>query len=278
VWSLYAPSVRAIAVAVLVATAAHARAAPTLGSHSAIVLQSGSRDELLATNADEIRPIASLTKLFVALVLRRHHLVLDSWSEITAADAAVADGGAAPRLRRGESFRNIDLLHAMLLVSENRVPTALARSVGLTPEQLVAELNALAGELGLAHTKFIDPTGIAGNQSTARELAIALDTALHDPLLARIMRTKRARFASRSDHQTIELTSTVRPLWERFRIRGGKTGHTDEAGYCMIVGADVAQRSVVMVFLGAPTSSARYGDFVRVAEWLARRLTGGPER
>jgi D-alanyl-D-alanine carboxypeptidase len=242
---------------------------PAIESSSAIALDAATGAELYAENADEIRPIASLTKIFVALVVRRHHLDLEAWTEITHVDAKAAEGGAGTRLLRGEAFRNLDLLHAMLMVSDNRVPTALARSIGLSPHELIDAMNELARKLGLDHTRFVDATGILGNQSTARELAIALRAVLRDPVLARIMHTRYARITSRSEAVTVDFRSTVQPLWEVSSIRGGKTGHTREAGYCFIVGARIAKRSVVMAFLGAPRSSARFSDFDQVSAWLA---------
>jgi len=242
-----------------------------LESPSVVVLDS-SGDVLFERDADRVRPIASLTKIFVALVLRKHKLDLDGWSEITDEDAKVADGGAGTRLLRGETFRNVDLLHAMLLVSDNRVPTALARSVKLSPRELLDEMNALAAKLGLAATKFEDVTGITGNRSTARELAIAMQEVLRDPVLARIMRTRYARITSKSEAVTIDYKSTVLPLWNKqFKIRGGKTGTTESAGHCMLIGAQIDDRAVTMAFIGGDSPNSRFLDFARMAHWLDNR-------
>jgi len=262
---------RALAIVVLL-TAPVAAAPPELASSHAVVIDAATGAELFAKGADELHPIASMTKLFVALLVRQRHVDLDAWTTITDDDARAAEGGAGTRLLRGETFRNLDLLHAMLLVSDNRVPTALARSVGLAPEELVGGLGALAEDMGLAHTAFADATGIHDNQSTAREMALALRAALRDPVIARILRTRYARVVSQSEAVTIDYTSTVRPLWNRrFTILGGKTGHTEKAGYCLLIGAHIGTRSVVMALLGAPTYDARFDDFERLAAWLAER-------
>jgi D-alanyl-D-alanine endopeptidase (penicillin-binding protein 7) len=133
-------------------------------------------------------------------------------------------------------------------------------------------MNALAAKLGLEHTKFDDITGITGNQSTARELAIAMQQALRDPVLARIMRTRYARITSRSEAITIDYKSTVVPLWNRqFKIRGGKTGTTDAAGHCMAIGAIVDGRAVTIALLGGESANSRFLDFARIARWLDER-------
>ena len=53
-------------------------------------------------------------------------------------------------LLEGQTFRNRDLLYAMLLASDNRVPSALARSIGLSSEELIDQLGRVAGDLGLS--------------------------------------------------------------------------------------------------------------------------------
>lgn len=258
-----------VAVAVLAGTARAEPDAPPLESPSVIVIDSESGTPVFEKDSDRVRPIASLTKIFVALVLRKHRLDLEAWTEITDEDAKAAEGGAGTRLLRGETFRNLDLLHAMLLVSDNRVPTALARSVLLSPRELLDEMNALAEKLGLEHTWFDDVTGIAGNHSTARELAIAMREVLKDPILARIMRTRYARVTSKSEAVTIDFKSTVLPLWNKqFKIKGGKTGTTEGAGHCMLIGTTIDGRAVTMAFMGGKSANSRFLDFARVARWL----------
>jgi D-alanyl-D-alanine carboxypeptidase len=261
----------AIAIVLLVATSARAESLQ-LDAPSAVVIDSDSGAVLLDRDADTVRPIASLTKIFVALVVRAHRLDLDGWTRITAEDVRAAAGGAGSALRRGEQFRNLDLLHAMLLVSDNRVPSALARSVGLSPDELRAAMNETAEQLGLGHTHFDDITGIAGNQSTARELATAMREVLRDPVLARIMRTRRAQVTSRSEAVTIEYRTTVGPLWTgRYRIRGGKTGTTEGAGHCMLIGATLGGRLVTIALLGGTSVRSRNADFATLAHWLGSR-------
>lgn len=264
-----------LAILAVAAAATSAMASPRvpetaqLESPSVVIVEASSHRELFAKHPDDPRAIASLTKIFAALVLRKHKLDLEAYTEITDEDAKIAEGGAPTRLLRGESFRNLDLLHAMLLVSDNRVPTALARSVKLSPQELLEEMNQLAQDMGLEHTKFVDVTGINDNQSTARELAIALDAVLADKVLAKIMRTRYARITSKSETLTIDYKSTVLPLWTKgLQIRGGKTGTTDAAGHCMIIAAKVHGHDVVMAFLGGAGEKSRFTDFSHAVHWL----------
>lgn len=264
----------AMAALAIASAAAPARAdgPPALASPSVAVLDAATGAEIYARRADDPRPIASLTKIFVAIALRRRHVDLERWTEINFDDATASAGGTHTLLLEGETFKNLDLLYAMLVSSDNRVPSALARSVGLSSAELIGELGRVAGDLGLSHTRFDDATGIRGNASTARELALALREALRDRLLSRIMTTRHARAVSRSEAITAHYTSTVRPLWDpRYKILGGKTGHTEAAGYCLAISAEIAGRSVVIALLGGNTNAARFDDFAALVGWLDAR-------
>lgn len=247
---------------------------PDIKSRSAIVLDAETGAEIFGQDADEIRPIASTTKIFVAMAVRKH-LDLDGWTEITKVDARHASGGARTRLDIGQTFRNKDLLRAMLIASDNRAPTALGRAAGMTPDELVAAMNALAKKLHLKHTKFIDPTGLRGNASTARELATALRAALGDDVLRSIMHQDAADIESKDHYAKIHYDSTNQPLVTRtWDVTGGKTGYTKAAGYCFITGARVNDREVMTAFLGAEDKLTRFDDFNRVAAWLDRGAPG----
>jgi len=249
---------------------------PEIRSKAMVVLDARTGAEIYGTAADELRPIASTTKIFVAMVVRKRGIVLDGWTEIARVDVEAAKGGSRTRLDLKEAFRNRDLLRAMLIASDNRAPTALGRAVGLDPAGLVAAMNQLARELGLARTKFTDASGLRGNQSTAREMARALRVALEDKVLREIMGTSSATIVSKDRSARIDYATTNVPLAEsRYRITGGKTGFTSAAGYCYITGAELAGRPVVMAFFGAEGKQTRFGDFHRVAAWIERGAPGG---
>jgi serine-type D-Ala-D-Ala endopeptidase (penicillin-binding protein 7) len=244
---------------------------PSIHSRSAVVLDAATGQEIFGKDADDIRPIASTTKIFVAMAVRKQ-LDLDGWTEISRVDARFASGGARTRLDIGQKFRNKDLLRAMLIASDNRAPTALGRAAGMSPDDLVAAMNAVARRLHLKHTKFTDPTGLRGNVSTAREMAIALRAALADDVLRGIMRQDTADIISKDHYARIHYGSTNQPLVVgRWDITGGKTGYTHAAGYCFITGARFDDREVVMAFLGASGKLTRFDDFNRIASWLDHR-------
>ena len=176
-----------VGAALAVAPAVRADDLPDVKSQVAVVIDRETGAEIFGKDADKVHAIASTTKIFVALAVRKKGLDLDGWTAIDNVDVKWAKGGSRTRLDLGQSYRNHDLLRAMLMASDNRAPTALGRAAGMTPDQLVAAMNGIAKDLHLKRTKFTDPTGLHGNVSTAREMAIALRAALEDDVLRAIM-------------------------------------------------------------------------------------------
>lgn len=253
-----------------------AMATPDIKSAGAVILDYDSGAVIYGKHADDVRPIASTTKIFVAMIVRRRGIDLDAWTEITKVDAAYAKGGARTRLDVGQSFRNVDLLRAMLMASDNRAPTALARAAGLSPSELVREMNALAKELRLTHTRFTDPSGLRGNVSTPREMALAMRRTLADATITSILRTDVAHVRSRSGRINVTYGNTNAPLTQSpYKILGGKTGYTDAARYCFVTGAEIKGKRVLMSFFGAEGKLTRFADFSRAADWMASGGGGG---
>jgi D-alanyl-D-alanine endopeptidase (penicillin-binding protein 7) len=246
-----------------------ATAAPEVRSEAAVVLDARTGAEVYGKDPDAVRAIASTTKIFVALAVRKRGIDLEGWTEITQDDVKAARGGARTRLDRGQTFQNIDLLRAMLMASDNRAPSALGRAVGLDREGLIDAMNEVADDLGLEHTELTDTSGLRGNVSTARELALALRAALDDEVLAEILRTDYVKIVSKSGYAELGYGTTNQSLRaSKHKVLGGKTGYTRKAGYCFVVGTEIDERAYVVTFLGGDGEQTRFADFERVAAWL----------
>jgi D-alanyl-D-alanine endopeptidase (penicillin-binding protein 7) len=251
---------------------------PNVRSASALVVDMDSGTILFGKDPDAVRAIASTGKIFVALAVRRRGLDLEGTTEITLEDAQYARGGSRTHLAVGLSWRNGDLLRAMLVASDNRAVTAVGRAAGLSPDELVQEMNAVARDLGLRRTSFIDPTGLNGNWSTAREMAMGLAAALHDRVLAEILATKFVSIHSVGGRRvrTIHYANTNRVLHrDSMHVLGGKTGFTDDAGYCLVTGVEMNERRIAFVFLGGDGELTRFADFNRVVGWMEFNRGGG---
>src|SRR6266702_1218220 len=211
---------------------------PNVQAEAAVIVDLDSGEELYAKNPDQVRAIASVGKLFLALAVRGKNLPLGGVTTIQDEDRKFASGGARSRLPVGKTFTNHDLLRAMLISSDNRACTALGRGAGLDADDLVAAMNGVALRLGLTKTRFTDPSGLNGNVSTAREVVAALRTALEDPVVAEILATPHAVVRSVDKRPVeVEYTSTDIALRteKRFPVLGGKTGYTDDAKYCLAI-------------------------------------------
>jgi D-alanyl-D-alanine endopeptidase (penicillin-binding protein 7) len=255
---------------------AHADDLPKVRSESVAVLDGRTGAEVYGKDADEVRAIASTTKIFVALAVRKAGISLDDWTEITQDDVKAARGGSKTRLDRGQTFQNVDLLRAMLMASDNRAPTALGRAVGLDRDGLIDAMNGVAQDLGLDHTKFTDPRGLRGNVSTAREMALAIRAVLDDDVLAKILQTDYVKIVSKSGYAKLAYgTTNARLGSKKYNVLGGKTGYTKPAGYCFVVGAEIGERPYVMAFLGGDGEGTRFADFDRVATWIDDGAPGG---
>jgi D-alanyl-D-alanine endopeptidase (penicillin-binding protein 7) len=247
---------------------------PNIQARAAVVLDLDGNQELFAKNADEVRPIASISKLMAMMVVLDRKLDLEGVTEMLPSDRDAAKRGAKSRLPTGMSFTNRDLIHAALMGSDNRAVLALGRATGLSIEQLTQAMNQRAKALGLPNTSFGDPTGLDDrNRSTPREVAKMLGAALKVPMIAEITRKKQyvAHAVSRPNY-AIEYNNTdVLARGSRFEVLAGKTGYTDLAGYCLAIAAKLPQRNVAMVFLGAVGKLTRFADFTRAAQWIAEK-------
>jgi D-alanyl-D-alanine endopeptidase (penicillin-binding protein 7) len=251
---------------------------PNIQAQAAAVIDLTTGEELVMKNPDEVRPIASISKLMAMMVVLERKPDLDASTAITDGDRQIAFGGARSRLPVGMSFTNRDLLHAALMASDNRAVPALGRAAGMDATKMVAAMNAKAQELGLKATHFEDPVGLnSQNVSTPRDVAGMLRAAIGFPLIAEI--TQKAKYVAHPVGKpgwAIEYTNTdVIARGSKWEVITGKTGYTDVALYCLAIAVRVLKdRPVAMVFLGAVGKMTRFGDFGRVAQWLTERKWG----
>ncbi|MCK5800129.1 MAG: D-alanyl-D-alanine carboxypeptidase [Deltaproteobacteria bacterium] len=247
---------------------------PKFSAKAVLILHNKTGKALVAKRANAQRAIASLTKLQVALVLRRRGLDLKKGTTITRADHKVALRGSRSRLELKWVYRNSDLLHASLMSSDNRATSALGRSVKLSANGLVQAMNELARRQGLHSTVFKGPVGIDhGNKSTCWEVSRIARQAAKDRVLRGVMSTHDfnvkplkgyLRIYYRNTNPLVGKTSGVKFL-------ASKTGYNDEAGYCIAFVAKVRRLGeVTVVLLGSKSKVTRIYDARHALNWLKR--------
>ncbi|GGB30098.1 hypothetical protein GCM10011380_19430 [Sphingomonas metalli] len=257
---LPAPVLRLIAAAALALPAAAQAAAPV----SEIVIDAGSGRVLDTAAADRVRPPASLTKLMTLLLafeaLDRGTLRAGEQLRMSRHAAAQAPSklGLAPGRRMGLQ----EAMRSVAVISANDVAVMLAERIAGSEPRFVAQMNRRARQLGMAHTRFANATGLApaGGMTTARDMAtLARYIVRSHPARYRLFATRSIRWRGQTRPNHNRLLGTVRG------VDGMKTGYTVPAGYNLVASAVRRGRRMVVVVLGARTAPARD---VRVANLI----------
>jgi D-alanyl-D-alanine endopeptidase (penicillin-binding protein 7) len=241
-----------------------------LKSSVAYVIDQDTQEVLLSKNDQAVLPIASITKLMTALVVREANLDMDESITISVDDIDT-EKGSGSRLRPGTTLTRGELLHLALMSSENRAAHALGRTYPAGLDAFINQMNAKAAQLGMRDTRYAEPTGLSSrNQSSAKDLATLVAFAANDSTLRELSTSN--GFQVEVGRKTLKYRSTNRlvsnPNWD---IDLQKTGYISEAGQCLVMQAKVAGRKLIMVFLDSAGKFSRIADAERVRRWLETR-------
>jgi D-alanyl-D-alanine endopeptidase (penicillin-binding protein 7) len=240
-----------------------------LSSANALVLDASDNRAIYAKAADEVTPIASLTKLMTATVILEAGQSLDEPIEIGIEDLDYLKGTRS-RLNLGVELPRGEMLRLSLMSSENRAASSLARHYpGGTP-LFVAAMNAKARALGMTHTRYADPTGLSpDNVSTASDLAILVNAAAQQPLIREFTTTGSHYVEVQPTGKLLGFNNTNNLVKNaQWDIQLSKTGYIREAGKCLVMLATIASRPFVIVLLDSAGKYTRLGDAQRVRYWL----------
>jgi D-alanyl-D-alanine endopeptidase (penicillin-binding protein 7) len=245
--------------------------AMSLGSRHALMLDETTGAVLLEKNANDIVPIASLTKLMTAMVVLDAGLDMQQAITITDEDVDTLKHSSS-RVPVGATFSRATLLELALMSSDNRAAFALARTYpgGLDGFRLAVRNKGMV--IGLRRTNIEEPTGLSPhNTSTATDLARLVMAAGRYPEIERL--TTAAADLIEVEGEATHYRNTNRLVgnsaWD---IRLSKTGFTREAGRCLVMRVQAAGRSAVIVLLNARESVVRTADAVN----MHRMLRGEP--
>jgi len=238
-----------------------------LKSSVALVVDQETHEVLLSKNDHAVLPIASLTKLMTGLLISEARLPMEEMITITQDDVDT-EKGSRSRLNVGTTLTRGEMLHLALMSSENRAAHALGRTYPGGLAAFVSLMNAKARMLGMADTRYVEPTGLSSNnQSSARDLALLVDTAYRDSRLRELSTSP--SYTVDVGARTLQYNNTNRLVhssaWD---IGLQKTGYISEAGQCLVMQAKVAGRKLIMVFLDSAGKFSRIGDAERVRRWV----------
>jgi D-alanyl-D-alanine carboxypeptidase (penicillin-binding protein 5/6) len=251
-----------VLVAFLALSAPAAAATPTVDARAYLVMNGANGEVLLARNARDRLPIASITKLMTALLTVAH----SKPNEVVAVDAdAVGVTGSTIRLRAGERIRVRELMAAALIQSANDSAVALGEFVEARVGAPFPELmNNTAESIGLENTRFVRPDGLdaAGHYSSAWDVTKLSIVAMREPLIRGLVRQKRATI---SGGRTLHTWNDL--LGEFPGTFGVKTGHTSGAGWSQVAAARGNGVTIYATILGSPSRSVRNEDLEELLAW-----------
>lgn len=242
---------------------------------------------LYEKNADEKRYPASTTKIMTALVVLSNVTDLEQKVTVTEEDfEGVTWDSSKAGFLVGEEIPVIDLLYGLMLPSGNEAANTLARFVGGSVEGFVDMMNAKAAELGCTGTHFVNPNGLHDDDhyTTARDLYLITAAALQNETFALIADTAQKTLsetnmvAEHPNGQPLKVYTTNMlifrksdPLYYAY-AKGVKTGHTSQAGYCLVAMAEKKGTQLVSVMLGCEkpegeTQPLTFSETKRLFEW-----------
>jgi len=241
---------------------------PDVRAAAAIIYNPDTQQVLWQSNAQEERSIASITKVMTALVFLSSETPLDTPVTVQRTDVLRA---STTYLRAGYHLTADDLLHLLLIGSDNAAARALARISPWGSEGFVVHMNEKAAELGLSTTHYEDPSGlVAANVSSAYDMARLITVAASDDRIGSIMRLP--TYTVSSGKLVINVNSTNHLVREgEIDVRGGKTGFISRSGYCLATLLRLPQSSqnVAVVVLGAQSNQGRFWETRHLFNWMA---------
>jgi len=242
----------------------------SITANEAFSMDSYNEDVLFEKNAEQPWPLASITKLITALVFLDYN---PGWETIYEVKEEDKREGGKIYLFPGEKVKVKDLFHVSLVGSGNSETISLVRSTGLSEAEFIAKMNIKVKSLGLENTSFSDPVGLDDkNVSTAKEVAKIIKIALANDDIAKATLTKKYSFKTLQGREkkifsTDELLDTN--LTNNIRVMGGKTGHTDKAGFSF-AGKFINNQGdeIISVVLGGLDKDSRFSETHDLVKWV----------
>lgn len=222
---------------------------------------------IFSKNSNQVAPIASITKLMTAVITLDAALPMDELITIDKADLEPIIKRSKSRLKVGTTMTRNDLLWVAIMSSENRAAHALSRTYPTGKNDFILAMNTKAAELGMANTKFVDPTGLfKENVSTAEDLTKLVIAASSYPLIHEFTVTKNHKFeTNRGKMLPYHNTNVLVHTWNIFV---SKTGYIKESGRCVVMRAQVATRDLIFILLKSTSSATRKNDANMLKKWI----------
>ena len=238
---------------------------------SGILIEANSGKIIFSKNENERLSIASMTKMVAQIIiLEEVENGNIKWNDIvTVSRNAAGMGGSQIYISEGEKISVEDLMKGISVASGNDATVAMAEYISGSEEKFVKRMNKKVKELGLKNTHFSNCTGLDEERhySTSYDMAmIARELVVnHSEIL---------RFSSIYDDYLREgstnkfwLVNTNKLINSYDGADGLKTGHTDDAGYCLAATAKRNNLRLIGIVLGEENSKVRNSEMVDLLDY-----------
>lgn len=230
--------------------------APSLDAKAYILLDAASGKVLVEHNADQRIAPASLTKMMTSYVAI-HELELGNVEEQTPIPISVKAwkmGGSKMFVREGTQVPLIDLLRGIVIQSGNDASVAVAEYFSGSESSYAEWMNQYAKRFGMTNTHFVNVTGwpAQDHYTSARDMATLSLHIINDH--KKYYGLYAEKYYTYNDIRQPNRNSL---LWRDPSVDGLKTGHTDEAGYCLAASAKKEETRLIAVVMGARSDAAR---------------------
>jgi len=263
------PATTAPTSAPVAAQAAVAGGIPVLPAKAWLLMDFDSGQVLASNNPDEPLPPASLTKMMTSFLveqalrsgkLKKEDLVSvsqNAWCRGSGSESCMY-------LPLNSQATVIDILRGIIVQSGNDASKAIAEHMAGSEENFAKLMNAEAQRLGMTHTRFVNATGLPdpGHQSSARDLAILARAIIRDssefyPIYAE--REFKYNGIKQGNRNALLYTDPT--------VDGLKTGHTQEAGYCLVTSSTRNGMRLITVILNTNSAQARADQTRTLLGW-----------
>ena len=241
-----------------------------LSSPSALLMEAETGRVIFEKNADDRRPVASVTKVMTILLTLEaiDDGRISAANTVTVSERAQSMGGSQAFLDAGGRYKVSELLKSVIIASANDSAVALAEYIAGAEEAFVRRMNERAAELGLKDTNFVNCTGLPaqGHYMSARDVALLSRELDRHPLYYEFSTIWMDEIRHAKGRVT-QLTNTNRLVRFYPGCDGYKTGSTNEARYCMAATAKKDGMRLIAVVLGADAGQTRFNEARAMLEY-----------
>lgn len=243
--------------------------APAIEATAYVLMDAKTGKVITAYNADAKVPPASLTKMMTSYIVS-HEIQKGNISESDQVQISVKAWkaeGSRMFIKEGTYVSVLDLLKGVIIQSGNDASIALAEYVAGSEDSFADLMNRYAIEMGMADTHFENATGLPhpDHLTSANDLAKLAREIIYDhPEHYRLYSQKTFKYGG------IQQDNRNSLIFGEMPVDGLKTGHTEEAGYCLVASAEQGDTRFISVVLGTDSNAARTRESKKLLTYAFR--------